>query len=429
MFGLCCWTLAISAGERGLPPRHAAIAGYSVKDFGAKGDGVADDTKALQRTLDAAVTDQGPRPEQRAPRVVILPPGIYRITGTINLDTRHKNLAILGTGGPRANVGPDGGNTMIRYDGPAKGTMLECKGVLGLRLTDLRLDGNRKAGIVLRVNSIPGHGAGEFFVERLVLTNAETGMEWGADADMCAADNTFLDLVIDHMTVCGFRSMQGQQLNFVFYRPEVGYTPVAYWFTRGGASTWLHPCFGWVDTAFRFHNAGINSGAFSIRGLWVENFGYTNDKKRMVFLDATGECQVTISGLSTTCQRVWGPEGDRTTPNFKLGPSAQVSVQGCMFSGRIAELQGKGERTDEQGALATWIQFDNCRFRCAADPRKDLAADDFSGYEFRNCHVVADDVAGDEYKIHESIMIPRLVKYPKQAAGQPGYETPQATQP
>lgn len=394
--------------------------GVNVLDYGAKGDGETDDRAAIQRALDAACRDTGKTPSEWAPRRVIFPAGRYLIKDTLKLGILHKNLALLGTGGGRPITRAHAA-TEIVWDGDEGSTMIDARGTLGLRFSDLLLNGAKKAGIVFRCNTERGHGAGEMYFERIHMRNADVGMDWGADLDMCAADNTFVDISISHMSICGFRSHQGQQLNFVFIRPEIGHTPVGFWFTRGGASSWLHPCFGWVDTAFRFHGAGINSGAFSIRGLWVENFGFTDQSKRMVFLDANGECNVSVSGLSLTCQRVWGPDGDRETPNFKLGPSAQVTVSGCMLSGKIAELTGRGELSPEMGRLATWIQFDNCRFRCASDPRTDIVSDDLSGYEFRNCHVVADDTVAKEYKIKESIMIPHLVKYPAQAKGQPGF--------
>lgn len=56
----------------------------SVKDFGAVGDGVADDTAAIQAAINAA-----------AGATVIFPAGIYGVTGTITLPS---NATIVGTG-------------------------------------------------------------------------------------------------------------------------------------------------------------------------------------------------------------------------------------------------------------------------------------------------------------------------------------------
>lgn len=53
------------------PPLPQPSGSFSVRDFGAKGDGVADDTEAIQRTLDAGVREK---------KTVYLPPGRYRTT-------------------------------------------------------------------------------------------------------------------------------------------------------------------------------------------------------------------------------------------------------------------------------------------------------------------------------------------------------------
>jgi hypothetical protein len=59
-------------GERPLPGRNADV---SVKDFGAVGDGKADDTAAFQRAVKAA-----------GGKVIAIPPGRYVITDIIDLD-------------------------------------------------------------------------------------------------------------------------------------------------------------------------------------------------------------------------------------------------------------------------------------------------------------------------------------------------------
>jgi len=48
------------------------MATFNVKDYGAVGDGIADDTVAIQAAVDVA--DGG---------VILLPPGVYNITGAL----------------------------------------------------------------------------------------------------------------------------------------------------------------------------------------------------------------------------------------------------------------------------------------------------------------------------------------------------------
>src|SRR5690242_7246969 len=92
-----------------LPPKQAAdlkwFAGkllqlISVKDFGAVGDGVADDSSAIQDALDYAASSFGsgfpPSGRAYAPPIVLFPVGCYRLTKTLNV---YNGLTLKGQGG------------------------------------------------------------------------------------------------------------------------------------------------------------------------------------------------------------------------------------------------------------------------------------------------------------------------------------------
>ena len=74
--------------------------------YGAKGDGATDDTAAIQRALDELGRDG------RSP-VLFLPAGTYRITRTLSV-----GFAMF-----LSIVGEDPATTVLRWDGPAEGTM------------------------------------------------------------------------------------------------------------------------------------------------------------------------------------------------------------------------------------------------------------------------------------------------------------------
>jgi len=61
----------------------------NVKDFGAKGDGISDDTKAIQNTIDALPPNGGP---------VLIPAGVYVISGTLNMPDKPVHLIGAGLG-------------------------------------------------------------------------------------------------------------------------------------------------------------------------------------------------------------------------------------------------------------------------------------------------------------------------------------------
>ncbi|HQL96033.1 MAG TPA: glycosyl hydrolase family 28-related protein, partial [Candidatus Hydrogenedentes bacterium] len=89
--------LGLAAGAAGLagvsafgaeaPPAAAPV--FSVRDFGARGDGVSDDTDAAQAAVDAAVKARGGR--------VHFPSGSYRLTRTVTVASSDR-LDLTGDG-------------------------------------------------------------------------------------------------------------------------------------------------------------------------------------------------------------------------------------------------------------------------------------------------------------------------------------------
>ena len=104
------------------------------RDFGAVGDGKADDTAALQRALDEL------RKPDRKFHVLYLPAGTYRITHTLRLmreqPDESQNVSILGE---------DPATTVVRWDGPAGGVMFDY-GAWYSRVGRLTFDGAGVAG-------------------------------------------------------------------------------------------------------------------------------------------------------------------------------------------------------------------------------------------------------------------------------------------
>lgn len=96
--GAVGWLRLGVSQERGTDPA-AAPARRTVRDFGAVGDGVADDTAAVRRAIGAGLG------------VVRFPPGRYRLTSTIEV--------ALDALGPTALVGEGGATLVMAGAGPA----------------------------------------------------------------------------------------------------------------------------------------------------------------------------------------------------------------------------------------------------------------------------------------------------------------------
>jgi hypothetical protein len=81
----------------------------SVKDFGAVGNGVADDTAAIQAAIAATLTNRG--------GVVFFPPGIYCFANTLSLSGANKGISLIGSGSSLA--GQNNAPTVLKWIGGA----------------------------------------------------------------------------------------------------------------------------------------------------------------------------------------------------------------------------------------------------------------------------------------------------------------------
>src|SRR5262245_23376339 len=119
--------------------------------YGAVGDGVADDTNALQRGLDN-LSSEG------AIKTLFLPSGAYRITGTLKL---HNTIYV-------SMIGEDPDNTVIRWGGPNGGAMIHIDGVAYSRFNRLTWDGQNRAEVAVdqsKSNSLPHFDTGNEYAE------------------------------------------------------------------------------------------------------------------------------------------------------------------------------------------------------------------------------------------------------------------------
>jgi len=132
---LLAWLLAAAAGagEPGDLPHVPALAWeprsdwVSVKGLGAVGDGVADDTAAIQKALDGV----------REGSTIYFPAGTYRVTNTVSMKGPHCGVTLIG----------HGRDTRLVWDGAAGGALMGDDGFAETRFVGLTLDGRGKAAV------------------------------------------------------------------------------------------------------------------------------------------------------------------------------------------------------------------------------------------------------------------------------------------
>jgi hypothetical protein len=209
--------------------------------FGAKGDGVADDTAALQAALNSLAGNRA---------VLWIPGGTYRITGPLAV-TGLENITILGE---------DPRTTTISWAGPAGGTMLTLSGCDGFNVGRLTLDGRYSSGVNLEVtwDESSNYYPTRNLIHDSRIINTQTGIHAGF------AGETTIDRVhFDHNTQAGlslgtYNTLNWNVLDSLFTDNAIGVTN---WYGAGG--------FVVTNSVFvRSTTADVkigNTGSFSLR--------------------------------------------------------------------------------------------------------------------------------------------------------------------
>jgi hypothetical protein len=136
LIGLLSLGLLFAAADLSSEPAQAAATVYNVHDFGAKGDGVTDDTAAIQKAIDQA----GAVP-------VYLPAGTYKVSDS-GLDSSAGGNAALKLRSGLTLYG-DGASTVILLKGGTDWTrVLSGKSLTGMHLHDLKIDADAASATV-----------------------------------------------------------------------------------------------------------------------------------------------------------------------------------------------------------------------------------------------------------------------------------------
>lgn len=104
---------------------------FNVKDFGAVGNGVVDDTDAIQKTINASLGNSDPKTTVRGSQgPIYLPAGNYKITKPLKIYSAHY-----------VNFHGDGGSTRLIPVGTLS-CVLDVNGVAYSKFSDFLIEGN-----------------------------------------------------------------------------------------------------------------------------------------------------------------------------------------------------------------------------------------------------------------------------------------------
>lgn len=345
--GLLIATSAALAGDSAEIPRATATENRplkpmakSVMEFGAVGDGKADDTEALQR----AVAES-----HKTGSILEIPAGTYRITKTLQLEkSQASGLIVQGAGGrPILGSGiPAKSVTTLLWDGEEGGTLLRATGVCGLVIRDLNFDGNKRAGILFEAAHEKGWGNMLNFLENVHFFSAKVGIQMGSKPREHTNSDYAFHFITFRSLECGMLVNNDQGVDFLFnYIFALSVKKVLH-FANGGNLLVNNAQMTNCALFLEIGGGGRNAGTFLANNVRIEwdRAGSTHRGQLLRSNPSNQQANVRFIGF-TDAQWAWpnNTTESRYYPLMEIGPGTTVVMESSMVSGPLARLRGTAE--------------------------------------------------------------------------------------
>lgn len=345
MTGTCAMTTGAHAAtsENPAPEKHGVERPFaqSVREFGAVGDGVADDTGAIQKAL-AEANLKG--------SVLQFPAGTYRITRTLEVGlTAGRGLIIQGAGGRPINASgftEKKTATTLLWDGEEGGTVMVATGVSGLVIRDLNFDGNKKAGTLYLARHIKGWGNMLNMMENVHFYQAAVGIQMGSST----GEHTNSDYAFHFLT---FRNLESgllikndQGVDFLFNYLFALSVKTVFNFERGGNLLVHNAQMTNCPLFLNIGGGGRNVGTYNATNVRIEWDGGGNKRRGQLLRSEPKFQQASVKFVGfTDAQWAWSKNEteSRRIPLMEIGPGTTVVMESSLISGPLATVDGTAE--------------------------------------------------------------------------------------
>lgn len=275
----------------------------SVKQFGAKGDGVANDTTAIQSAVDYLAAN--------GLNVLFFPAGVYRVSGIVN----NSRIAFIGA---------DIQNTVIKGIDATTPIITYNNDISFIRLENITLD--REVVAISGGHGIYTTASGMgFHIENLFIKNQYDGIHLEGDiaggyllnsyVTNCVRDG--VSIAHGNMTIFGVYSIFNGGSGFKFYKSTGGlYLTRCEAFSNGGNGITL--------------SAENKAGGDTINDVIISQCSIGLSKGNGIYLDTNGEninisdCYIEYSGHDETGTAISAKEGILVTAANK-----RVDINNC----------------------------------------------------------------------------------------------------
>lgn len=285
-----------------------ALGLFNVKDYGAIGDGVADDTAAIQACFAACIAQLS--------GTIVFPQGNYLHTAlTLQPASSQIHCNIIGIGGSGAF------GVTLTYIGTG-GTALTIKNNTNYKMEGIRLVNGATGAVGLLLSSLtPGSNHGGFTYDRVKCIGFTTGLQLGESSGAAVSDSIFNNLETSNCTtgilVAGNTAGALGGANFTtifqFNHWAAGSNTTSFRYTGPQGSN---------QTVFTFNDAsqGQNTLEFDLQAPCMFHWdGYSESQNQSQFMKC-GFVDPTLNCATATFIDIGGP------PSYIAYPSTPSNI-------------------------------------------------------------------------------------------------------
>lgn len=330
-----CWLLVLLGAAA-----TTVAAPLNVKDFGAKGDAVTDDTAAFQAALDAACAPGGGE--------LLIPAGEYLISRTLRL--QRTALILRGEGSSGYTWSPN--TTNLVWIGEDGGTMMETWGCSGLVISGMNWIGKDwdresqagRAGILFLARNLEGAGHTLNCFRDMSFRQADVGVQMAGQTNEPTCSDCVFENVTFRLLDAGLRVLNDQGVNFQLSFVFALDCKCVFDLQSGGNILVTNAQCTNCDLMANIGGGGYCVGTYHFDNCRVESSTGGNPDRRLI-LRCHPRNLVALVRFTNLNDCQWASDSiedqSALAPLFDLGPGAMVTVQGAiLFGRRVAQLTG-----------------------------------------------------------------------------------------